>query len=160
MDRLDRVRQLLDLVVASVEQPDLDGAGLAGRAYLSRFHFDRLVAAAAGEPPGAFRRRLLLERAAHRLATAEPSVTGTAVEAGYTSVAAFSRAFTRAYGRSPSAFRAAPPARLWLPASSGALNCRAPRGHPTPLIGAAAYRSDSHAVLCTRRATRRVHMDA
>jgi AraC-like DNA-binding protein len=134
MDRLDRVRQLLDLVVASVEQPDLDGAGLAGRAYLSRFHFDRLVAAAAGEPPGAFRRRLLLERAAHRLATAEPSVTGTAVEAGYTSVAAFSRAFTRAYGRSPSAFRAAPPARLWLPASNG-VHFHPPGGLRLPAFG-------------------------
>ena len=43
------------------------GEELASRLHLSRFHADRLVAAVAGEPPGALRRRILLERAAYRL---------------------------------------------------------------------------------------------
>ena len=63
----DRLRELLDTVLAALDE-HLDGGRLAGRAYLSRFHFDRLVAAGLGEPPAAFRRRLLLERAAWRLA--------------------------------------------------------------------------------------------
>jgi AraC family transcriptional regulator len=59
----DRLKSFLDLLLESLDEP-ASGAELAGRAYLSRFDFQRLVAAALGESPGAFRRRLLLERAA------------------------------------------------------------------------------------------------
>ena len=64
--RPDRLRDLLDTVLETLDE-DLGGRSLAGRAYLSRFHFDRLVASGLGEAPAAFRRRLLLERAAWRL---------------------------------------------------------------------------------------------
>ena len=67
--------------------------------HLSRFHFDRLVAAATGEPPATLRRRVLLERAAYRLVTTDRDVLDIAVEAGYASNEAFTRAFTRAFGR-------------------------------------------------------------
>jgi AraC family transcriptional regulator len=67
-------------------------------ACLSRFHFDRLASAALGEPPGAFRRRLLLERAAHRLVSTEETVIRIGAEAAYTSPDAFTQAFLRAYG--------------------------------------------------------------
>ena len=50
---------------------------------LSRFHFDRVVAAAAGETPARLRRRVLLERAAYRLADHAADVLEIAVEAGY-----------------------------------------------------------------------------
>lgn len=59
----DQLGHLLQLVEQSLDQPEVRGAELAARAHLSRFHFDRMAAAALGEPPGAFRRRLLLERA-------------------------------------------------------------------------------------------------
>jgi AraC-like DNA-binding protein len=72
---------------------------------LSRFHFDRLVSAALGEPPGAFRRRLLLERAAHRLVSTRVTVIQLGGEAGYTSPDAFTRAFFRAYGTTPTGYR-------------------------------------------------------
>ena len=75
----DRLRSLIDGVVESLDDP-ADGEKLARRVHLSRFHHDRLVAAAIGEPPGAFRRRLLLERAAHELSRGPPEV---AVRAGY-----------------------------------------------------------------------------
>ncbi len=81
---------------------------LASRAHLSRFHFDRLVSAAAGEPPGRLRRRVLLERAAYRLITTDDDVLRVAVEAGYSSHEAFTRAFSRAYGRAPSQWRVRP----------------------------------------------------
>src|SRR2546425_1491911 len=98
----DRLRTLIDVLVASLDDP---GAGeeLARRAYLSRFHFDRLVAAALGESPGAFRRRLLLERAAYQLSNGG-SVTEAAIDAGYSSSEAFGRAFRRAFGSAPSDF--------------------------------------------------------
>jgi AraC-like DNA-binding protein len=107
----DRLRGILDLVEQSLDEPDLPGDELSKRAYLSRFHFDRLVSAALGEPPGAFRRRLLLERAAFRLLSTSTPVIDVAVDAGYSSAEAFTRAFARAYGRPPSRYRS--------PASSG-----------------------------------------
>jgi transcriptional regulator GlxA family with amidase domain len=57
MSTADRLRWILDLVEESLGQPGLTGDDLAARACLSRFHFDRLAAAALGEPPGARRRR-------------------------------------------------------------------------------------------------------
>ncbi|HET8614818.1 MAG TPA: AraC family transcriptional regulator, partial [Actinomycetales bacterium] len=95
----DRLRGILDLVEESLDEPDLAADELARRAYLSRFHFDRLVTAALGEPPGAFRRRLLLERAAYRLLSTSTPVIDVATDSGYSSAEAFTRAFARAYGR-------------------------------------------------------------
>ena len=114
MGRADRLRWILDLVEESLDQPQLTGDDLAARAFLSRFHFDRLAAAALGEPPGAFRRRLLLERAAHRLAATQDRVIEVALDAGYGSPEAFARAFGRAYGATPSGYRrqCASPAQL------------------------------------------------
>ncbi|MEU8247225.1 AraC family transcriptional regulator [Nonomuraea sp. NPDC048916] len=102
--RRDRLRVLLDTVLATFDQ-GLDGWQVAGRAYLSRFHFDRLVAAGLGEAPATFRRRLLLERSAWRLSQGS-TVTDAGFEAAYGSTEAFSRAFRRAYGRTPTEFGA------------------------------------------------------
>lgn len=111
MDNADRLRWILGLVEESLAQPGLRGEDLAARAYLSRFHFDRLAAAALGEPPGAFRRRLLLERAAYRLVSTADPVIEIALDAGYGSPEAFTRAFGRAYGAAPSSYRRNPAAR-------------------------------------------------
>jgi AraC family transcriptional regulator len=81
---------------------------LAARAFFSRSHFDRIVSAAAGETPARFRRRVLLERAAYQLLTSDTSVLQVALEAGYASNEAFTRAFRRAYGVAPAAWRSAP----------------------------------------------------
>jgi transcriptional regulator GlxA family with amidase domain len=56
MAGMAELQQIIRLVEQSLDEPDLDAGELAGRACLSRFHFDRLVSAALGEPPGAFRR--------------------------------------------------------------------------------------------------------
>lgn len=80
----------------------------AARAYLSRSHFDRVIRAVAGEPPASFRRRILLERAAYRLATSQDGILEIALECGYSSHEAFVRAFRRAYGVNPSDWRSAP----------------------------------------------------
>ncbi|HET6848261.1 MAG TPA: AraC family transcriptional regulator [Gaiellales bacterium] len=101
----DRLQWLLDIVEQCLDEPELRGEALAKRAHLSRFHFDRLVAAALGESPGALRRRLLLERSAHRLAASDARVIDVALDAGFGSPEAFTRAFSRAYGASPSAYR-------------------------------------------------------
>jgi AraC family transcriptional regulator len=106
-------------LAASLDDHEVSGEELAARAYLSRFHFDRVVRAAAGETPGRFRRRVLLERAAYRLVTSGQGVLDVAVEAGYSSNEAFTRAFTRAYGVRPSAWRAKPNRAIQLDAPNG-----------------------------------------
>lgn len=100
--RPDRLRDVVDAVLEALDE-GLDGPALAARAMLSPFHFNRLVRAGIGEAPAAFRRRLLLERAAWGLGRGA-SVTDASLEAGYDAVEAFSRAFTRAHGVAPSRF--------------------------------------------------------
>jgi AraC-like DNA-binding protein len=109
----DRLRTMIDTIIQSLDDP-AKGNELAKRVYLSRFHFDRLLAAALGESPTAFRRRLLLERAAHQLTTGM-SVLEAAVTAGYGSSEGFSRAFRRSFGEAPSRFRGS----FRLPAPNG-----------------------------------------
>ncbi|TWP36210.1 helix-turn-helix domain-containing protein [Leekyejoonella antrihumi] len=110
MDHDDRLDTLLQFAQQALDDPGLSGDDLAAQAHLSRFHFDRIVSAAGGEPPGSLRRRLLLERAAYRLVhDAQCIVLDVAVEAGYGSHEAFTRAFARAYGRTPLQTRHNPP---------------------------------------------------
>jgi AraC-like DNA-binding protein len=104
----DTFATFVDSLAAHLDDHDARGSDLAARLYLSRFHFDRVVAAASGESPARFRRRVLLERAAFRLVTSDRGILDIAVEAGYSSNEAFTRAFQRAYGVPPSAWRSAP----------------------------------------------------
>lgn len=131
----DLLRTLIDVLVESVDDP-ARGEELAQRAHFSRFHFDRLVRAATGETPAAFRRRLLLERAAHELAQGE-SVAGVAFQAGYTSGEAFSRAFRRAYGVPPTrhvgGFRLPAPNGVHFHPPGGLLVPADERRHPMEL---------------------------
>jgi len=96
---------------------DVLGEEWAARFHFSRFHFDRMIRSVAGEPPQAFRRRILLERAAYRMVTTRAPLIDIAVEAGYGSHEAFTRAFTRAYGVPPAAWRRSP-GRIRIPAPS------------------------------------------
>lgn len=98
----------IDDLAADLDDHESSAEERAARHFLSRSQFDRLISATAGEPPATLRRRILLERAAFRLATSRDGVLQLAVEAGYSSHEAFTRAFGRAYGVAPSAWRARP----------------------------------------------------
>ena len=67
--------------------------------------------------PSRFRRRVLLERAAYRLVTTDRTILDVAVEAGYGSHEAFTRAFAKAYGAGPGQWRRHP-TRIRLEAPS------------------------------------------
>ncbi len=103
----DHFRAFLDAVAASLDEP-VRANELAWRVHLSRSQLDRVVVAAGGEAPAALHRRILLERAALTLLDRRLNVLDVAVEAGYGSHEAFSRAFRRAYGSTPSAWRSSP----------------------------------------------------
>jgi len=104
----DAFAVFLGILAEALDDHEASPEDLAARAHLSRFHFDRLVAAAAGEPPATLRRRVLLERAAHRLITTDDGVLDVAIGAGYDSHEAFTRAFARAYGAAPARWRRRP----------------------------------------------------
>lgn len=110
----DFVAALADVL----DDPDIDPAVLATRLHLSRSHLDHVVAAAGGESPGKLRRRVLLERAAWRLQSSDITVLDAAIEAGYNSHEAFTRAFGSAYGQPPASWRNNPTA-IRLPSPNG-----------------------------------------
>jgi AraC family transcriptional regulator len=114
----DQFVAFVDLLAAHLDDHEANGTDLAARMHLSRFHFDRIVSSVCGETPARFRRRVLLERAAYRLLTCDRSVLEVGVEAGYSSHEAFTRAFQRAYGVPPTAWRASP-RRIQLDAPNG-----------------------------------------
>jgi AraC-like DNA-binding protein len=86
---------------------------LASAAGLSRAHFSREFRRAFGESPHAYLLTRRLERAASLLRTTDRSVADVCFSVGLRSVGSFTTSFTRTFGASPTAYRAAfPPAAL------------------------------------------------
>jgi AraC-like DNA-binding protein len=81
---------------------------LARLTSLSRSAFALRFAESVGETPGSYVLRCRLGHAAHLLRGTTDPVGRIAARVGYISEAAFSRAFSRAYGRSPRAWRGGP----------------------------------------------------
>ena len=106
----------LSAIVLNSLDGEADTGELARAAFQSRSAFYRLFQALIAENPGAMRRRLLLERAAWQLASAQRPVTDIAFDARYSSLEAFTRAFRAAFGISPSLFRRSGSRRIHLPA--------------------------------------------
>ena len=84
---------------------------MADAAGLSRAHFSREFRRAFGESPHAYLLTRRLERAAALLRGTDQSVAEICFSVGLRSVGSFTTSFTRTYGVSPTAYRAAfPPA--------------------------------------------------
>jgi AraC-like DNA-binding protein len=114
----DAFAEFVTHLAEALDDHDRAGEEWAARMHFSRHHFDRMVRSVGGEPPETFRRRVLLERAAYRMLTTQAPLIDIAVEAGYGSHEAFTRAFSRAYGRPPAVWRKAPQ-HLQIPTPSG-----------------------------------------
>ena len=99
---------------------------LAAIACFSSFHFHRVFRGMVGESVNEYIRRLRLERAAAQLKVGKEPVTQIALDAGYSSHEAFTRAFNAWFGTSPSGFRAL--RRRRLPEVASGLHYR--RQHP------------------------------
>jgi AraC-like DNA-binding protein len=99
-----------DLADARYLEP-LGVEDLAQAAGLSRAHFSREFRRAFGESPHAYLLTRRLERAAALLRTTDSSVAEICLAVGLQSVGSFTTSFKRAYGMTPTAYRAAfPPA--------------------------------------------------
>jgi AraC-like DNA-binding protein len=84
---------------------------MARAAGLSRAHFSREFRRAFGDSPHAYLLTRRLERAAALLRATDRSVADVCASVGLQSVGSFTTSFTRTYGLSPTAYRAAfPPA--------------------------------------------------
>lgn len=93
---------------------DLSVRTLSRVANFSEFHFHRQFTAFVGVPVARYVQLMRLRGAAHRLVSrADHSVLEAALGAGFESPEAFSRAFRRAFGMSPSAFRKQPNWQVW-----------------------------------------------
>jgi AraC-like DNA-binding protein len=107
------VRQLVrarDFADASYTEP-LTVEDLAAVACLSRAHFSRQFRLAFGESPYSYLLTRRLERAATLLRGTDYSVADICMQVGLTSVGSFTTSFTRAYGVTPTQYRASfPPA--------------------------------------------------
>jgi AraC-like DNA-binding protein len=95
-----------DLADARYFEP-LDVDDLARAAGLSRAHFSRQFRHAFGESPHSYLLTRRLERAAALLRGTDRSVADICFSVGLQSVGSFTTSFTRTYGVSPAAFRAA-----------------------------------------------------
>jgi AraC family transcriptional regulator len=96
---------------AHLDEP-LDPAMLAREAAFSLHHFHRIFRAQIGESAMEHVRRLRLERAARKLRAGDARILDLAIEAGYESHEAFTRAFMARFGAAPSVFRDTPSARV------------------------------------------------
>ena len=101
-ERLNRVLLFIDQHRS--EALSLDR--LAAIACLSSCHFHRIFRAMVGESLGQYVQRIRLETAALHLQTTTRNVIEIALDAGYESAAAFSRAFEQRFGLAPTECRA------------------------------------------------------
>ena len=99
-----------DLVDARYREP-LEVDDLAAAARLSKAHFSREFRRAFGESPHQYLLTRRLERAASLLRVTDRSVADICFSVGLQSVGSFTTSFTKTFGVSPTAYRAAfPPA--------------------------------------------------
>jgi AraC-like DNA-binding protein len=99
-----------DMIDARYREP-LDVSALARAAHMSQAHFSREFRKAFGETPHQYLLTRRLERAAALLRSTDRSVAEVCFLVGLRSVGSFTTSFGRAYGCTPTAYRAAyPPA--------------------------------------------------
>lgn len=98
------------MVDANYTEP-LTVADLAREAGMSRGHFSAEFRRAYGVPPHVYLLTRRLERAATLLRDTDHAVAVICMDVGLSSVGSFTTSFTRMFGQSPTAYRAAyPPA--------------------------------------------------
>ena len=101
--RLQRARDYIDARLP--ERRPL--AEIARVACMAPFHLQRCFAIVYGESPAVYASRRCLEIGAHLVATTQRPLAEIAIEAGFASQDAFTRAFQRWHGTPPGAYRRA-----------------------------------------------------
>ncbi len=109
---LHRLRRALAFVESHLAEPfELDD--VAEAVGLSRYHLHRIFSATLGDTLKAYVRKRRLTVAARSLRQTERGVLQVALEAGYQSQEAFTRAFRLYFGHPPGRYRTMPAGRAW-----------------------------------------------
>ncbi len=95
-----RFQNVIDYIFANLDQP-LDLNQLAEVACMSPSHWHRIYRSIYGETLAMTVKRLRLHRAAEQILNTSEPLSKIALGAGYSSVQAFSRAFSQSYGLPP-----------------------------------------------------------
>jgi transcriptional regulator GlxA family with amidase domain len=108
LGRLDgydpRLAQAIRLMEAHVDQP-LTVAAIARRAGVTPRTLESIFQRSIGETPGAYYLRLRLNAARRLVIDTRVAMADIAARTGFSSAAAFSRAFSRSFGKAPVRFR-------------------------------------------------------
>jgi AraC family transcriptional regulator len=99
-----RLRRVLAYIEEHLAE-DITVADLANVACLSIFHFTRAFAATMGVPPHRYVSQRRLESAKVMIATGRASLREIALDCQFSSESSFTRAFRRAIGMTPAAYR-------------------------------------------------------
>jgi len=99
-----RIERICRLIEERLDE-DIPLEELADAVHASMFHMHRVFRGITGETVRTYARRLRLERAAYHLIQRDDSILGIALDAGYDSHEAFTRAFARQFDMTPSAYR-------------------------------------------------------
>ena len=111
---MDRIDHALDFIEAHLARP-LSLPQIAAAACYSPYHFARFFRARTGWSVMAYVQARRLTLAADRLRSEQPRLLDLALDSGFDSQAAFTRAFKRKFDLSPGAFRATGCAnKAWL----------------------------------------------
>jgi len=109
---VQRFARVFEYIDRHLDEP-LSVEQLSRVAHFSKFHFHRQFSLYVGMGVLAYVRLLRLRQASYRLVfSRQERITDIALDAGFESLEAFSRAFRQAFGQSPSQFRKSP---LWQP---------------------------------------------
>jgi len=109
----ERITRVCEYIQQNLDEP-LSLAALSEVAAFSKYHFHRVFTCITGISVAKFILLTRLRRASFRLAfQGEIQVIDIALEAGFESPEAFSRAFKRVFGQTPSQFRASPEWPQW-----------------------------------------------
>jgi len=147
-NRIDRV---VDHIYASLAKEDPAGLSLdelSAVSGFSKYHFHRLFAACVGMNLAVFVQRLRLKKASYQLAFyPDMPIIDIALDAGFESHEAFSRAFKRTYQITPSQFRTEPDWTAWSAQHNYLLNKPYPMNvniceFPGTLVAALAHHGD------------------
>lgn len=100
-----KVHRVIDHMNANLHRK-LDSDELARTAQISCSHLGRLFTAETGMPPGRYLQIVRMKKAAQLLVSTFTSVKQIMIDVGYRDKALFGRHFWRAFGLSPSEYRA------------------------------------------------------
>ena len=116
MDWIQGIQRTIDYVEAHITE-DIDFDDVAGQAYSSPFHFQRVFGILCGLSLGDYIRMRRLSLAGEELSRGNARVIDVALKYGYDTPESFSRAFTRFHGIAPSEAKRGGKVRIFTPLS-------------------------------------------